>query len=180
MVRHRVFNTWTHFGWCQVIAYSRIEIVIVTVIVIKLLMVQTIWLWSGTPENTFGSGHRKICIVTIIIEMRMVGRDVVGNTWEHFWVRLHQASMGRKFSQCHSNHTQNVPRKVINSRQPFCPGLRRAGVATRVNQHLSIDCANTLGPGHSMIKQCLVSACPRFIFLKNSLSYITDTNIWQF
>ena len=44
--------------------------------------------------------------------MRMVGKDMVGNTalniWEHFWMRSHQdkASMGRKFSQCHSNHTQ--------------------------------------------------------------------------
>ena len=78
-------------------------------------------------------------------------------------------------------HVGLVPRKVINSRQPFCQGLRRAGVAVRVNQHLSFDCANTLGPGHSMIKQCLVSALSSIYILEDGTKEFTvmhfDTNI---
>ena len=60
-----------------------------------------------------------------------------------------------------------VPRRVINGRHPFCSGLRRAGAAARVNQHLSFDCANTLAPGHSMIKQCLVSALSSIYILED-------------
>ena len=72
-----------------------------------------------------------------------------------------------------------VPRRVINIL--FCPGLRRAGGAARVNQHLSFDCANTLAPGHSMIKQCLVSALSSIYILEDGTKEFTvmhfDTNI---
>ena len=51
----------------------------------------------------------------------------------------------------------------------------------KVNQHLSIDCANTLGPGHSMIKQCLVSAPSSVYILEDGTKEFSmihfDTNI---
>ena len=77
------------------------------------------------------------------------------------------------------HNVRSVRSKVINSRKPFCLGPRIAGGATIVNQHLSTDCANTRGPGHSMIKQCLISALASIFNLKtfftsqrNSLCYI--------
>ena len=67
------------------------------------------------------------------------------------------------------------------NQHPFCPGLRRAGAAARVNQHLSFDCANTLAAGHSMTEQCLVSALSSIYILEDGTKEFTvihfDTNI---
>ena len=124
-------------------SHSRIEIVIVTVIAIIVHINNMAMVWNKHCPQHFWS------VTVSNHDLNVDGRNTSGKEHcpQHMRTLLvevtHQdkAGMGSKFSQRRSNHirqqqTNNslrhnvgvIPLKVINTRQPFCQGLRAAGV----------------------------------------------------